>query len=214
MLATFVDWMLHLDTYLAALTAQYGPWIYLILFAVIFIETGLVVMPFLPGDSLLFVCGALSATGVLDPVIVVPLLMLAAISGDAVNFAIGSYVRRRGIDTGRIPFLKPSHLATTHDFFDRHGRKTIVLARFVPIVRTLAPFVAALGNMPYRGFMVYNIAGGVLWVVSLTAVGYAFGNVPWVSKNLTAVLMGLIVLSILPGIIGWLNSRRTAGAAK
>jgi len=214
MLATFIDWMLHLDTYLAVLTAQYGPWIYLILFAVIFIETGLVIMPFLPGDSLLFVCGALSATGILDPVIAVPVLLLAAISGDAVNFAIGASVRRRGIDTGRIPFLKPAHLKATHDFFDRHGRKTIVLARFVPIVRTLAPFVAALGNMPYRGFMAYNVAGGVLWVVSLTAVGNAFGNVPWVSKNLTAVLMGLIVLSILPGIIGWLSSRRAASTAK
>lgn len=214
MLTTVLDWMLHLDTYLAALTNQYGPWIYLILFAVIFIETGLVVMPFLPGDSLLFVCGALCATGMLDPMILVPLLLLAAIAGDATNFGIGTYVRRKGIDAGRIPLLKPSHLESTHAFFDRHGPKTIVLARFVPIVRTLAPFVAALGNMRYRHFMLYNVAGALLWIISLTAVGYAFGNVPWVSKNLTAVLMGLIVLSILPGVFGWLNSRRQAGAAK
>lgn len=215
MLATVIDWMLHLDSYLATLTATYGPWIYLILFAVIFIETGLVVMPFLPGDSLLFVCGAMAATGLLDPLILVPLLVLAAISGDALNFAIGSYVRKRGIDTGRIPFLKPAHLASTQTFFDRHGRKTIVLARFVPIVRTLAPFVAALGNMPYRGFMAYNAGGALLWIISLTAAGYAFGTVPWVSKNLTAVLMGLIVLSLLPGIFGWLSSRRKpAGASR
>lgn len=213
MLATVLDWMLHLDTYLAALTTEYGPWIYLILFAVIFIETGLVVMPFLPGDSLLFVCGALAATGLLDPLIMVPLMLLAAISGDAVNFAIGSYVRRKGIDTGRIPFLKPAHLDSTHTFFARHGSKTIVLARFVPIVRTLAPFVAALGSMRYRTFMLYNVAGAFLWIVSLTAVGYAFGNVPWVSKNLTAVLLGLIALSLLPGVIGWLSNRRNAAGA-
>lgn len=215
MLATFIDWMLHLDVYLAALTAQYGPWIYLILFMVIFVETGLVVMPFLPGDSLLFVCGAMCATGLLDPLIVVPLLLVAAISGDAVNYSIGAYVRGKGIDTGRIPLLKPAHLVATHEFFERHGAKTIVLARFVPIVRTLAPFVAALGSMRYRTFMVYNISGALLWIISLTALGYAFGNVPWVSKNLTAVLMGLIVLSIMPGIIAWLSSRFSkAGAVK
>lgn len=212
MLGTVLDWMLHLDTHLVTLTAAYGPWIYLILFAVIFIETGLVVMPFLPGDSLLFVCGAMAAAGLLDPAILVPLLLVAAIAGDALNFAIGSYVRSRGIDTGRIPFLKPAHLESTHTFFDRHGRKTIVLARFVPIVRTLAPFVAALGNMPYRAFMAYNVIGALLWIVSLTAVGYAFANVPWVSSNLTAVLMGLIVLSLLPGVFGWLSSRRKPAA--
>lgn len=214
MFATLLDWMLHLDVYLASLTAQYGPWIYLILFAVIFIETGLVVMPFLPGDSLLFVCGALAATGLLDAAILVPLLLVAAITGDALNYAIGNYVRKRGIDTGRIPLLKAAHLASTRAFFERHGPRTIVLARFVPIVRTLAPFVAALGNMRYRTFMLYNVTGALIWIISLTALGYAFGNVPWVSKNLTAVLMGLIVLSILPGIVGWLGGRRQAGRAQ
>ena len=154
-------WFLHLDVQLSTLLALHGSWVYLILFSVIFIETGLVIMPFLPGDSLLFVAGALSASSLLDPWLLFALLVIAAVSGDAVNFFMGTFTRERAIDTRRILFLKQDHINRTHNFFERHGGKTIVLARFVPIIRTLAPFVAALGRMPPRIFFVYNIIGAV-----------------------------------------------------
>jgi len=202
-------WFLHLDVHLAELVASYGHWIYLLLFAVIFIETGVVIMPFLPGDSLLFIAGALAAKGLFDPWILFFLLLTAAITGDALNFAIGTYVRRKAVDTSRIPFLKAEHIALTQKFFERHGGKTIILARFVPIVRTLAPFVAALGSMPARVFFMYNVVGGLIWVGSLLLAGYMFGNIPWVSNNLTAVVLGIVFLSILPGIIAWLRSLGT-----
>nr|WP_308495380.1 VTT domain-containing protein [Duganella aceris] len=170
----------------------------MILFAVIFIETGVVVMPFLPGDSLLFVAGALAAKGLFDPWYLLVLLFIAAASGDALNFAVGSVVRRRAVDASRIKFIKPEHLRRTHEFFDRHGGKTVILARFVPIVRTLAPFVAALGAMPPRIFFLYNVVGAALWVGSLLLAGYVFGAIPWVNNNLTAVVLGMVVLSVLP----------------
>ncbi|MET0265011.1 MAG: VTT domain-containing protein [Duganella sp.] len=199
-------WFLHLDVHLSALVAAYGPWIYLLLFAVIFVETGVVIMPFLPGDSLLFIAGALAAKGLFDPWLLFFLLLIAAITGDALNFSIGTYVRRKAIDTSRIPFLKAEHIELTHQFFVRHGGKTIILARFVPIVRTLAPFVAALGSMNPRTFFTYNVVGGLIWVGSLLLAGYVFGNIPWVSDNLTAVVMLIVLLSIMPAIIAWLKT--------
>jgi membrane-associated protein len=210
---SILGWFLHLDVHLAELVASHGALVYLMLFAVIFIETGVVILPFLPGDSLLFVAGALCARGAFEPWILFPLLAVAAIAGDTLNFAIGSYLRKRAIDPGRVPLLKPEHVRITHAFFERHGGKTILLARFVPIVRTLAPFVAALGTMPYHTFVAYNVAGGLIWTGSLIAAGYVFGTIPWVSANLTAVIMGIVVLSILPGVIGWLRSRGAAGAS-
>jgi membrane-associated protein len=202
-----VDWVLHLDTHLAALASSHGAMVYAVLFAFIFVETGVVILPFLPGDSLLFVAGALAAEGTFSLPVLVPVLAAAAIGGDTLNFAIGSMMRKRVLDKRRIRFVKPEYLQRTQEFFDRHGRKTIVLARFVPVVRTLAPFVAALGKMPYPGFLAYNVVGGLAWVGILLGAGYAFGNLPWVSQNLTAVLLGIVFLSVLPGIIGWARGR-------
>lgn len=210
LLATFVAWFLHLDVHLVELIELHGNWVYLILFLVIFIETGVIVMPFLPGDSLLFIAGALAAKGLLDPLTLCVLLFIAAVAGDALNFSVGAWFKRRALDTSKIPFVKPEHLKHTHDFFDKHGGKTIILARFVPIVRTFAPFVAALGAMPRRVFLAYNVTGAFLWIGSLVGAGYLFGNIPWISRNLTAVVMGIVVLSILPALAGWLRSRRLA----
>ena len=210
MVATLFDWIFHLDTHLAALAAQHGLWVYLILAVVIFIETGLVVMPFLPGDSLLFVAGALAAGGVLNLAALIGCLAVAAIAGDTVNYAIGSYFRKWAEQGGRLRWIKPAHLEKTQAFFDRHGRKTIILARFVPVVRTLAPFVAALGRMPYCVFVIFNVVGGIVWVFGLTVAGYLFGQVDWIQKNLTAALLGIVVLSILPGVIEWWRTRPTA----
>lgn len=207
MFTTLLDWFLHLDRHLAVLAAEYQLLVYVLLFAVIFIETGVVVMPFLPGDSLLFVTGALAAKGMLSLEILIPLLIVAAVTGDILNFAIGSAFRERVKRGYRFRLIKDEHIAHTERFFERHGPKTIVLARYVPIVRTLAPFVAALGSMRYATFLAYNIAGGTLWVVSLTIAGYIFGNIAWVNNNLTAVIMGIIVLSLVPGIVAWLMER-------
>jgi membrane-associated protein len=207
MLTTLLDWFLHLDRHLAVLAAEYQLLVYVLLFAVIFVETGVVVMPFLPGDSLLFVTGALAAKGMLSLEILIPLLIVAAVTGDILNFAIGSAFRERVKRGYRFRLIKAEHIAHTERFFERHGPKTIVLARYVPIVRTLAPFVAALGSMRYATFLAYNVAGGTLWVVSLTIVGYIFGNIEWVKNNLTAVIMGIIVLSLVPGILAWLVQR-------
>lgn len=212
MLHTLIDWMLHLDTHLAALAQGHGILVYGVLFAVIFIETGVVVLPFLPGDSLLFVTGALTAQGILQWQLAVPLLIVAAVAGDALNFALGDLARRKALDAHRIRFIKADYIDRTQAFFDRHGKKTIVLARFVPVVRTLAPFVAALGRMPYPVFFSYNVIGAVAWVVLLIGAGHAFGTVPWVAANLTAVLLGIIGISLLPGIVGWLKNRRKTAA--
>ncbi len=211
MLSTAIEWILHLDTYLEALAADHHVLVYILLFAVIFIETGVVVMPFLPGDSLLFVAGAIAAKGILSVPVLVPLLILAAVAGDAMNFAIGNLVREKFTNGFQPKLIKPEHLALTENFYLRHGCKTLVLARYVPIVRTLAPFVAALGRMPYADFLSFNVIGGVLWVTSLVAAGYAFGNIQWVNDNLTLVLLGIILLSLLPGLFAWIKN---IGSAK
>lgn len=212
MIDTLISLILHVDVHLLELLQNYGPWVYAILFLVVFVETGLVVMPFLPGDSLLFVIGALAAAGGLSLPLVVALLIIAAVSGDAVNFAVGAWFRRKTLQGRQYRWPNPEHLRITHEFFERHGGKTIIIARFVPIVRTLAPFVAGIGQMHYARFALYNVTGAVMWVVSLTMTGYLLGNVPWVKQNLTVVLMGIIVLSLLPGFIGWLKAKRDARA--
>lgn len=208
-MALLVDWILHLDTHLAIVLATYGAWAYALLFCVIFVETGVVLMPFLPGDSLLFVAGALVAKGLFSLWPLFGVLLAAAVLGDALNFAIGTLVRRRGLDAGRMRLIRREHLIRTGRFFDQHGGKTIILARFVPIVRTFAPFVAALGSMPLRRFFTYNVGGAVLWIGLLLAAGYCFGNIPWVSAHLTAVIMGIVVLSLLPALVSWLCAPRS-----
>lgn len=212
MLTFLIDWIFHLDTHLAALAANHGTLVYLVLFAIIFVETGIVVMPFLPGDSLLFVAGTLAAQHVLQLSVLIPALVIAAIAGDTVNYAVGRMVRRRTIDTGQLHFLKREHVARTDSFFKRHGAKTVVLARFVPIVRTLAPFVAALGRMELRTFLSYNILGAIAWVALLVGAGYSLGNLPFVSDNLNVVLLGIVLASLLPGVVSKATSR--AGTKK
>lgn len=214
MITTLISWILHLDLHLIELFQNYGMWIYAILFLVIFVETGLVVMPFLPGDSLLFVTGALAATGALSLPVIMALLITAAVAGDAVNFSIGAWFGRKMQSGRRFRWPNPEHLRMTQEFYARHGGKTIIIARFVPIVRTLAPFVAGLGKMNYARFALYNIAGAGLWIVSLSLAGYLFGNIAWVKQNLTAVLMGIIVLSLMPGFFAWLHGKRENSAAK
>lgn len=205
LLAYLVDLFLHLDRHLVVLIQEYGAWVYLILFVVIFAETGLVVTPFLPGDSLLFVAGTLAAAGGMDVALLIALLCVAAILGDSVNYAIGKHAGERLVRSGRI--IRPEHIERTHAFFERYGGKTIVIARFVPIVRTFAPFVAGIGQMSYGRFLLFNVSGGILWVVSLTLAGYYFGNLPWVKGNLSLVIISIIVASILPAVIEYVRHR-------
>lgn len=199
-------WFLHLDVHLAALVQQYGAWVYGLLFLVVFIETGVVVFPFLPGDSLLFVAGAMAAQGWFSPWLLLILLCFAAVSGDGLNFLFGGLARRKALDMRR--FIRPEHLHNTQQFFSRHGGKTIILARFVPIVRTLAPFVAGIGAMPGRLFLTYNVVGGTLWVGTLLLVGYSLGTLPWLQAHLTMVILGIVFLSVMPAIWGALRPAR------
>ena len=207
LLKDFVDLFLHLDRHLSDLIAQYGGWSYAILFLIVFCETGLVVTPFLPGDSLLFVAGAVAAAGGMNIHLLVVLLIIAAILGDAVNYSIGHYLGPRVLRDRNSRWLNPKHLERAHAFYERHGGKTIIIARFVPIVRTYAPFVAGAASMPYPRFALYNISGAVLWVVSLGYAGYFFGNIPVIKDNLTLVILAIIFLSILPGVIEYLRHR-------
>ncbi|SDS63403.1 membrane-associated protein [Pseudomonas asplenii] len=208
-----LDLILHLDVYLDMLVNNYGPWIYAILFLVIFCETGLVVMPFLPGDSLLFIAGAVAAGGGMDPVLLGGLLMLAAILGDSTNYIIGRTAGEKLFSNPNSKIFRRDYLQKTHDFYDRHGGKTVTLARFLPILRTFAPFVAGVGRMPYPRFFMFSVLGTVLWVGGLVTLGYFFGNVPFIKKNLSLLVVFIIVLSLVPMIIGVLRSR-FAGASK
>jgi len=208
LLAQFFDILLHLDKHLQALVAAHGAWIYLILFLIVFCETGLVVTPFLPGDSLLFVAGTVAAAGGMDIHLLVVLLIIAAVLGDAVNYSVGHYIGPRMFTHGDSRWLNPKHLQRAHDFYEKYGGKTIIIARFVPIVRTYAPFVAGAASMTYSRFALYNVSGAVLWVVSLGYAGYFFGNLPIIKNNLTLVILGIIFLSILPGIIEILRHRK------
>jgi membrane-associated protein len=209
-LATLVDLLIHLDRYLIWVVENYGVWIYALLFLIVFCETGLVVTPFLPGDSLLFVAGTLAAAGAMDVHLVVLLLIAAAILGDTVNYWIGKAVGPRVFHEENARFFRREYLERTHRFYERHGGKTIIIARFVPIIRTFAPFVAGIGTMDYGRFLFYNVTGAILWVTSLTYAGYYFGNLPWVKANLTLVILGIILLSISPGIFEYLRQRAAA----
>jgi membrane-associated protein len=199
-LAQVFDFFLHLDVHLAEITTRYGVWTYAILFLIVFCETGLVVTPFLPGDSLLFAAGAISALGSLDPILLSVLLVLAAIIGDTVNYWIGSWIGPRAF-AGEHRFLKKEYLDRTHAFYVKHGGKTIILARFVPIIRTFAPFVAGVGAMHYPRFLAFNVVGALLWVGLFVPIGYFFGNLPQVKDNFSLVILGIILLSVLPMVI-------------
>ncbi|MCL2895216.1 DedA family protein [Brenneria tiliae] len=207
-----IDFILHIDVHLAELVAQYGVWIYAILFLILFCETGLVVTPFLPGDSLLFVAGALAAlpSNALDVHLMVFLMLVAAILGDAVNYTIGRLFGEKLFSNPDSKIFRRSYLDKTHRFYDRHGGKTIILARFVPIVRTFAPFVAGMGHMSYRHFAFYNVTGALLWVLLFTYAGYLFGDLPVVQENLKLLIVAIILVSILPGVIEIVRHRRAA----
>ena len=208
LLSGFVDVILHLDVHLRELAQTYGAWVYAFLFLIIFLETGVVVTPFLPGDSLLFVAGTIAAAGELNVHVLVLILAVAAIAGDSLNYAIGRYLGPRVFRFEDSRFFKRAYVDRTHAFFERHGGKAIIIARFVPIIRTYAPFVAGIGAMNYRRFLMFNISGALLWVVLLTYAGFFFGNLPLVKNNLTAVILGIIVLSVMPAIIEFWRARR------
>ncbi len=210
-----LDWILHVDERLTQLVASVGPLSYIVLFLIVFAETGLVVTPFLPGDSLLFAAGALAATGALRIEILIPVLIIAAVLGDAVNYSIGSRIAHRFLPGGQPDdsppsgigrWIRPEHVARAHEFFVRHGGKAVVLARFVPIVRTFVPFVAGGASMPYREFALYNVTGAVLWVGICAGAGYAFGNIPVVKDNFELVVVGIVLVSVLPLAIEILRS--------
>jgi membrane-associated protein len=214
-LKQLLDIVLHLDTHLNQWAEDLGPWTYVLLFAIIFCETGLVVTPFLPGDSLLFAVGALAATegSPIQVVQVTLLLLVAAILGDAVNYSIGKKIGPKVFDRPDSRFLKQEHLKKTQRFYEKHGGKTIVIARFVPIVRTFAPFVAGIGQMQYRRFALFNVTGAVAWVVGFIGAGHLFGNLPVVKQNFHYVILGIIVVSILPAVFEWLRARREPAAS-
>ena len=202
-----IDFVLHMDEYLDTIIQALGFWTYLFLFAIIFVETGLVIMPFLPGDSLLFAAGAVSATTSLNPVLLWVLLAIAAIIGDTVNYWIGHYVGPR-VFSGNVRWLKKEHLLRTQAFYEKHGGKTIFLARFIPIIRTFAPFVAGIGKMRYRYFITYNFVGGIIWTSLFLAMGYFFGNLPFVRDNFSAVIFAIIIISVLPAIFEYVKESR------
>jgi membrane-associated protein len=213
LIKSLIDLFLHLDEYLSVIIADYGTWTYGILFFVIFIETGFVVTPFLPGDSLLFAAGSFAALGALSPVVLFLLLSAAAILGDTVNYWIGHYIGPKAF-SGNVRFLKKEYLDRTHEFYEKHGGKTIILARFIPIIRTFAPFVAGIGEMTYWRFITYNVVGGIAWVALFTFAGYYFGNIPFVKRNFEFVILAIIFISVLPPIIEYFKARRETSRAK
>ena len=209
-----IDIILHLDVYLDMLVRDYGVWIYAILFLVIFCETGLVVMPFLPGDSLLFIAGAVAAGGGMDPVLLGGLLMVAAILGDSTNYVIGRTAGERLFSNPNSKIFRRDYLEKTHDFYERHGGKTVTMARFLPIFRTFAPFVAGVARMFYPRFFMFSVFGTILWVGGLVTLGYFFGNVPFIKSNLSLLVVGIILLSLVPMIIGVIRSRMGRSPSK
>jgi len=206
-----VDLFLHLDQHLSQIISEYGTWTHLILFLIVFCETGLVITPFLPGDSLLFAAGTFAALGALDVWLVTALLIVAAILGDTVNYWVGAYIGPRAF-RGDIRFLRKEYLDRTHAFYERHGGKTIILARFIPIIRTFAPFVAGVGAMSYPRFITYNVVGAVLWVGIFVPGGYFFGNIPVVRENFTIVILAIIALSVMPIAVEALRASRSRPA--
>ena len=200
-LAQLIEFVLHLDVHIADLATAYGPWLYLLLFVIIFAETGLVVTPFLPGDSLLFATGAIAATGGLNPHTAFVLVAIAAILGDTANYWIGNFIGPKIFSKEKSLLFNPEHLKQTHTFYERYGGKTIIIARFIPIIRTFAPFVAGIGKMSYARFIAYNIVGGLLWVAGFIYTGFFFGNLPFIKKNFSLVIFAIIILSVMPAVI-------------
>jgi len=209
----FADFFLHLDTHLAQVIQAYGPWTYALLFTIVFLETGLVVTPFLPGDSLLFAAGSFAALGVLDVRLLFGLLCLAAVVGDNLNYAIGHYLGPRVFHYPKSRLFNPDHLRKTHRFYERYGVKTIIIARFVPIVRTFSPFVAGIGAMRYLRFLAYDVVGGIVWVGVCLGAGYFFGNLPFVKKNFSLVILAIIAVSLLPAVVEYMRHRTEARRA-
>jgi len=207
---TIVHSLLSLDQTLSLLAAEYGAWLYAILFAIIFAETGLVVLPFLPGDSLLFVAGTVVASAGLNVHLLVALLIIAAILGDSVNYAIGRSIGPKVFSRPDSRWFRQEHLRRTQAFYDRYGAITIIIGRFIPIVRTFAPFLAGVAQMPYRRFLAYNVIGGILWITSLVYAGYVFGNIPWVKDNLTLIVVAIVVVSLIPAVTTFLQERRAS----
>ena len=212
-ITNLIELFLHLDEYLAEIISQYGIWTYALLFLVIFMETGLVVTPFLPGDSLIFAAGSFAALGVLSPWVLAILISIAAILGDTVNYWIGHYIGPKAF-SGNVRFLKKEYLDKTHAFYEKHGGKTIILARFVPIVRTFAPFVAGVGAMTYGKFIAYNVVGGILWVNVFLWLGYFFGNLPFVKKNFEIAILAIIFISVLPMVFEFVKAKLEARKQK
>lgn len=208
LLTSFIDIVLHLDKHLTLLVADYGVWVYAILFAIIFMETGFVVTPFLPGDSLLFVAGAVAAAGGMDPWLLAAILITAALCGDNVNYWVGRYLGPKVFQFEGSRWLKQENLDRTHAFMERHGPKAIIIARFVPLVRTFVPFVCGVGRLTYARFLGFSVLGALLWVGLLVPAGYFFGNLAVVKNNLTLVILGIVLLSVLPGIIEFIRHKR------
>ena len=207
-ISSFIDLFLHLDKYLADLVIHYGSWVYGILTIIVFCETGLVIAPFLPGDSLLFAIGALCAVGSLNPFIIAPLLFIAAISGDNLNYWFGRTIGSKAFSNPESKIFKQSYLQRTQSFYTDYGSKTIVIARFVPIVRTFAPFVAGLGKMNYRTFLSFSVGGALLWIILLISAGYFFGQIEFVKKNFSVVVLAIIAISILPALFETFKTRK------
>ena len=211
MLTTLFYSLLALDQTLVTVAGQYGPWIYALLFVVIFAETGLVVFPFLPGDSILFIAGTIVATAGLSVHLLVVLLIVAAVLGDSVNYAVGHYIGPKIYDKPDSRWFKQAHLQKTQAFYDKFGGVTIIIGRFIPIIRTFAPFLAGVAGMTYRRFLSYNVIGGVLWIGLLVYAGYLFGNIPWVKQNLSLIVIGIVVVSLIPAVSTFVAERRRRG---
>jgi len=209
MLTTLFYSLLALDQSIAALAVQYGHWIYGLLFLVIFAETGLVVFPFLPGDSILFIAGTVVATAGLDVHVLVVVLAAAAILGDSVNYSVGRYIGPKAFERPDSRWFRQSHLRRTKAFYDKYGGVTIIIGRFVPIIRTFAPFLAGVAGMSYRRFLAFNVIGGIAWIGSLVYAGYLFGNIPWVKDNLSLIVIGIVVASLVPAVVTFVRERRS-----
>ncbi|HZQ60459.1 MAG TPA: DedA family protein [Casimicrobiaceae bacterium] len=210
MITTLLYTLLALDANIAELAARYGPWLYALLFLIIFAETGLVVLPFLPGDALLFISGTVCASADLNVHLLVAILIVAAFAGDTLNYSIGHFVGPRVFDRRDSRFFKQEHLRRTQSFFERYGGITIIIGRFIPIIRTFAPFLAGVAGMRYGKFLSYNVVGGVCWIASLTYAGYVFGNIPWVKNNLALIVLAIVVITIAPAVRTFLRERRRA----
>ncbi len=208
MIESLIDFILHIEVHLDMLITQYQTWTYLILFLIIFVETGLIVMPFLPGDSLLFAIGAFAARGSFDLVLIMITLILAAFLGDTINYSIGKYFGPKIFGQENSFWFNKKNLDKAHSFYEKYGAKTIILARFVPIVRTFAPFVAGIGEMNYRKYMIYNIVGAVLWVCSFCVLGFFFGNLPIIQKNFKLVILAIIIISVIPGLVEFYREKK------